>query len=498
VNRPDDIAARLDRLPVTRLHLLVALLCGFGLFVDVAELALNGALSVVFSAPPHALPPAQLGVLIGSVFLGGAIGAPLFGILADRAGRRLALQVSLVLLALPSLLAGLSDTDAGLIAYRFLSGMALGAYPPLMTAFLADILPPRRRGTVILAADALGLLGWPAVILFVHLMTPFSPLGLEGWRWSLVGGAILAAIGAVLFSLVPESPRWLAVAGRADEAEAACRRFEQSAARRRDAGATAAAPPFAATAAAPPFAATAAAPPSAATRPAVEPGAEAATTAPFLALSVAHPSSVLAPSQGPPGAAAYTPAYWRRVALLAAVYLLRAWATLGFPLVSGAILLAKGWDVRSSLLFIGLAGFGAATGALLASSFADRLERRTALTLCSVALVASALAFAIAEAAVPLVAAAAAFNLVGAMYGPILSVYATELFPTVARTTATATAWSANRIGSGLAPLALLPLLHAAGTLAVLATIAAALTANLVLILAFGPRGLSGRPLSER
>lgn len=489
MNRPGDIAARLDRLPVTRLHLLVALLCGFGLFVDVAELALNGALSVVFSAPPHALPPAQLGVLIASVFLGGAIGAPLFGILADRAGRRLALQVSLVLLALPSLLAALSDTDAGLIAYRFLSGMALGAYPPLMTAFLADILPPRRRGTVILAADALGLLGWPAVILFVQLMTPFSPLGLEGWRWSLVGGAILAAIGAVLFSLVPESPRWLAVAGRADEAEAACRRFEQSAARRRHAGTTAAAPPFAATAATPPFAAT---------RPAVEPGAEAATTAPFLALSVAHPSSVLAPSQGPPGAAADTPAYWRRVALLAAVYLLRAWATLGFPLVSGAILLAKGWDVRSSLLFIGLAGFGAATGALLASSFADRLERRTALTLCSVALVASALAFAIAEAAVPLVAAAAAFNLVGAMYGPILSVYATELFPTAGRTTATATAWSANRIGSGLAPLALLPLLHAAGTLAVLATIAAALTANLVLILAFGPRGLSGRPLSER
>ena len=93
MNPPGDIAARLDRLPVTRLHLLVALLCGFGLFVDVAELALNGAMSVVFSAPPHALPPAQLGVLIGSVFLGGAIGAPLFGILADRAGRRLALPV---------------------------------------------------------------------------------------------------------------------------------------------------------------------------------------------------------------------------------------------------------------------------------------------------------------------------------------------------------------------------------------------------------------------
>lgn len=433
------------------------MLCGFGLFVDVAELALNGALSVVYSAPPHALAPVQLGVLIGSVFIGGAIGAPLFGILADRAGRRLALQVSLVLLALPSLLAALSDTDAVLIACRFLSGMALGAYPPLMTAFLADILPPRRRGTVILAADALGLLGWPSVLLFVHVLTPSTPLGLEGWRWSLAAGAILAAVVALLFRLVPESPRWLAVAGRGQEAGAACRRFERSAALRRDAPAEAVGQP-----------------------------------------SAVHPSSGLPPVREPPGAAAFTPAYWRRVALLAAVYLLRSWATLGFPLVSGAILLAKGWDVRSSLLFIGLAGFGAAAGALLASPVADRVERRTALTLLSVALVGAALAFALAEAAVPLVAAAAAFNLVGAMYGPILSVYATELFATAGRATATATAWSANRIGSGLAPLALLPLLHAGGVMVVLATIAAALALNLALILAFGPRGLAGRPLSER
>jgi hypothetical protein len=55
---------------------------------------------------------------------------------------------------------------------------------------------------------------------------------------------------------------------------------------------------------------------------------------------------------------------------------------------------------------------------------------------------------------------------------------------------------ASDRIGSALAPLVLLPLLQLYGSMLVLATIAATLLVNLVLILAFGPRGLVGQPLT--
>lgn len=452
------IAGRLDRLPVAPLHVAVAALCGFGLFIDVAELSLNGALSVVFSAPPYGMTPTLLGMLMASVFVGGAIGAPLLGRLADRHGRRLALQMSLLLVALPSLAAVIGADGTELIVYRFLSGMALGAYPPLMTAYLSDILPPRRRARVIFLAVSFGLLGWPAIIFLVRSLTPIAPLGLEGWRWSLLLAGVGAAAGAFALRLVPESPRWLAVAGRAEAAELACRRFERSA------GLPAPAGPAASVA-----------------------GEDAAGHG---AGGAGHAAS------GAAKRAALGP-YASRVLLVGTVYLLRAWSTVGFPMVSGAVLVAKGWAVGDSLLFVGIAGIGSSLGALFASFVADRFERRTALTLCSIAMVGLGLTFAASETPLVLVATGTAMTLLGAIYGPLLSVYAAELFPTSVRASATATAWSANRLGSALAPLALLPLLHAGGPMAVLATVAATLVVNLVLILAFGPRGLAGRPILE-
>jgi hypothetical protein len=65
----------------------------------------SNALSAVFSGPPHHVAPYQLSLLLASVFAGGAIGAPLLGLFADRRGRRLALATSLLLLAVTSTIA---------------------------------------------------------------------------------------------------------------------------------------------------------------------------------------------------------------------------------------------------------------------------------------------------------------------------------------------------------------------------------------------------------
>lgn len=60
---------------------------------------------------------------------------------------------------------------------------------------------------------------------------------------------------------------------------------------------------------------------------------------------------------------------------------------------------------------------------------------------------------------------------------------------------ALATAWAANRLGSAIAPLVLLPL-GMCGVMLVLISIGATLAINLALVLIFGPRGLAGRPLA--
>lgn len=432
-----SIAERLDRLPVTRLHVLAVALCAIGLLLDVAELSVNSALSAVKADR------AELAWLLASVFIGGAIGAPLLGWLADRFGRRTALQVSLFVLALPSLGAALVTETGWIMLFRMLSGMALGAYPPVMTAYLADVLPPKRRAMLILFGDGFGLLGGPAVIFFIWWLTPLVPLGIEGWRWALILGGVLSGLIAFSFFLVPESPRWQATRGRMAEANAGCRTFEAAA-----------------------------------------------------GMVTAGESGAPIPPAANPELVERMGRYWPNLILVTAIYLMRPWPTVAFPSLLGAMLVARGWNISSSLLAVGIAGFGAAAGAMLGSLAVDKVERRTALSVVTVLMLIAGAVFGATEDALVIYVSGTLFNLLGASYGPMLSIYASELFPTALRARSTATAWAANRLGSAIAPLVLLPLMGAYGVTLVLVSIGATLAVNLALVLIFGPRGLAGKPLA--
>src|SRR4051812_2004527 len=117
------IAERMDRLPVTSLHVVTAMLCALGFMFDTMELALGNLLSAVFSTAPHVASAQELSFLIASVYAGAVIGAPLLGWCADRVGSRLTLSALLVSLALLSLAAASSQTIQSLTALRFLAGL---------------------------------------------------------------------------------------------------------------------------------------------------------------------------------------------------------------------------------------------------------------------------------------------------------------------------------------------------------------------------------------
>lgn len=435
-----SVAARMDALPLTRLHRLVLLFCMLGLAFDVVESALGNALSAIFSSPPHRVDSEELSWLLASVFAGGAIGAPLFGLLSDRRGRRIALGGSLTLLGATSLAAATSVDIWQLTIFRAMSGLAIGAYPPLMVAYLSDVLPPKRRGAMIMLVGAVGFLGAPAVILLIRWLTPLQPFGIDGWRWALTIGAIGAASVGLAFRFLPESPRWLASVDRTAEALQICDRFERAAG-----------------------------------------GRIASTLTVEIAQITDLQQSAPIISQG----------HKFKALVLCALYFLSPWATIGFPLLSGAVLIQKGYQLDASLTLVGLSMLGPSIGVLASLMFIDRIDRRSVLALSAGGMIVSAAAFAVAEEPTPLIIAGLGFNLIGSIYIGALSIYAAELFPTGLRGALSAGAWSVNRIASALAPLALLPLLQTAGSWPMIAAIMAALGASIAVVLLFGQRGLS-------
>ncbi|MDY0746353.1 MFS transporter [Paucibacter sp. R3-3] len=433
----DDIALRLDRLPVTALHLLAVGLCAVGFALDTFELALGGILAAVFSAPAHALPARELSLLLASVYIGATIGAPLLGWLADRFGRRQLLMVLMLGLGAASLASALSPSPALLALCRGLGGVALGAYPPIVIAYLTDLVPPTRRGMLIFAMVAFASLGPPAGIFLVRFLTPLQPLGLEAWRWGFLAGGVGTAIVGALFRLLPESPRWLQARGREAQAEAAFARLQQSR---------------------------------------------------TMLAAVPRPVPAKAVGDDPVRPCAL------HQAVVAGIFLLSPWATVAFPILSGAVLAQKGYQLSDTLLVLGLSWFGPLIGTLLASSSVDRLERRVALCLCAVAMVAAGGLFVIGDGAAWLAATSIAFTLASALYVPTLTMYSAELFPTAARARSLAAAWAFNRIGAAIAPMLLLPLLHSAGATAMFGVVALTLLGSL-LLLGVAPRGRQRMPV---
>lgn len=434
---PPEIARAMDALPLTWLHVGAAAACGLGFAFDLLEIALGSVLAALFSTAGGTGPVVPLAWLLSSVYVGAMVGAPLLGALADRRGRRLALELALATLCVTSLLAAVSPDAFWLTIARLLSGLALGAYPPLMFAYLADIMPARYRGPVAFVTVAFASFGAPAGIFFVRWLTPIAPLGIDGWRWAFIFGGAGAALVALLLRRIPESPRWLAAMGHTVRADAARSRFQQSRMVR----------------------------PSRMPDPSA-PGNQTA------------PEPVAAP-----------------MVRLCFLYFLSPWSTVAFSLLIGAVLMDKGFRLTDTLLYVGASAFGPCIGSLLAASVIDRFHRRTTLAAAALAMMALGLVFTYSATPSVLVASSIGFTLVASIFLPALSLYGVEIVPGPRRASFSAGAWACNRAGAAMAPILLLPLLKNLGPAGMYSVIGASLALSVVL-LAFLPRGEAARPVA--
>lgn len=441
---PSEIADRLDRSPVTGLHIAVTALCAVGFMFDLMEIALGSVLSAVFTSPPYKVSSGELSLLLSSVYIGAILGAPALGWWADRHGRRNTLMGVLLWLSAMSLAAVFVEDVQALTAVRVMAGLALGAYPPLMIAFLTDILPPRQRGMLIFVTVGIASLGPVAGIFLVRGLSGLQPLGLDAWRWGFLVGSVGAGLSGILFRAIPESPRWLLARGRHAEADEACRRFEAT---QVVAGLVPSPPAF---------------------------GVAGTTTK--------------ATSEDPGSLN-------RRRALVGGLFLLSPWSTVAFPLLTGALLTQRGFKLSDALLYVGLSNFGPLVGALLSAFVIDKFDRKVTLACCTVGMLSFGAAFIAAETHVALIVSSIGFNLSSFLYITALNLYGAELFPAPTRAATIASSWALNRLGAAVAPLLLLPLLRGGGPSAMFAVIAATLAATLVLLW-IGPPGQQRKSVS--
>jgi MFS family permease len=192
---------------LTRIQKRVWLLSAMGIFLDGFDLFIIAIALPLIAAAMRADSWAQ-GMVGAAAVFGAIAGAVTLGRLADRLGRRLLFVIDLGIFAIASLLSALAWSLPSLIAFRFLVGVGVGADYPIAAAYLAEFMPARLRGRMLVAAfsfQALGMLAGAATGIGILLLHP-SP---GAWRWMLAAGLMPTAFLVVARSGVPESEHWL-------------------------------------------------------------------------------------------------------------------------------------------------------------------------------------------------------------------------------------------------------------------------------------------------
>ena len=219
----ETFVTRLDRVPLNGFHWRLLITSGLGWMFDAMDVLLIGFL-VAPIAKEFTLAPAQIGLVASAGFVGMFLGAAISGRLADRYGRRLIFQATLVLFSIGAVLSALAPTFELLLAARVVAGLGLGGELPVVATLVSEFSPRAQRGRMIVLLEsfwAYGTLAAGLVALFV--------LPQFGWRGAFVVAALPALYVAYLRSALPESPRYLAERGRSAEADAIVRRVERAA-----------------------------------------------------------------------------------------------------------------------------------------------------------------------------------------------------------------------------------------------------------------------------
>lgn len=212
---------------------LVAALGGLLFGYDTAVIA--GAIG--FLESHFSLSAAEKGWAAACALLGCALGVGVAGAVSDRLGRKPALVLAGLLFLISAIGTALPGSFAGFVLFRVLGGVGVGIASMASPIYIAEVTPADIRGRMV-SVNQFAIISGMLIIYFVNYF--IARQGDQewnvttGWRWMFASGAVPSLLFLGLLALVPESPRFLAVRQRTEEALAVLKRVHSPAAAERE------------------------------------------------------------------------------------------------------------------------------------------------------------------------------------------------------------------------------------------------------------------------
>jgi len=199
---------------------------------------------VTFIEPEFNLSKIELGWSVASLTLTATLAMMVSGPLSDRLGRRPVLKIAAVLFAISAVASAVAPSFITLVAARMLGGFGVGAALIIAPMYIAEIAPATMRGRMVSFNQLNIVIGISAAFFTNYLILRLGQsdlawaealrLGEWNWRWMLAVEVLPAIFYFVALLAVPESPRWLVMNGKDEDARRVLEKVTDGAQAERD------------------------------------------------------------------------------------------------------------------------------------------------------------------------------------------------------------------------------------------------------------------------
>lgn len=394
------IPSRLDRIPLGKPHYIVALLSYLVILFDGMDTMLI-ALALPLIGLEFGYTKMELGAIASIGLAAIFFGALIVCAIADEKGRKPTMMWTVAMYSVFSAATGTAWNMASFYVTRFVTGFGLGGGLPLGGTMTNEMVPTKWRARITGLAVSGFCWGWVvAALLAVYVMTSL------GWRWAFYLTILPAILVFILAFKIHESPRWLDIKGRTEEADKIVSKLE------RDAG--------------------------------LAPFKEGELKPEVIVAAMHTPIKTL-----------FTREYIVRTLMIFANFAINLYAVYGFSAWMPMQLVAAGYSVAKSFTYTLVIFLGAAIGQSASGFIMEWMGRRKALVFnwCIGIVFMLLIAFTpnLTPFQIMFFGFCASFGLVGNQIG--MNVYCGELYPTRIRATAVGWTNAFGRFGAMLGPV---------------------------------------------